>query len=83
MDEHGVNHRCIGLIQVGGVGGGEIDARRRRSPGADGPTPEIVAASPAFAPQVAKILAPLRYLTVAEVADALDPSPALPAMVTP
>ena len=34
---------------------------------ADGPTPEIVLASPAFAPQVAKILAPLPYLTVAEV----------------
>ena len=30
---------------------------------ADGPTPEVMAASPAFAPQVAKILAPLEYLT--------------------
>ena len=39
---------------------------------ADGPTPEIVVASPAFAPQVAKILAPLPYLTVAQVHDALD-----------
>lgn len=41
---------------------------------ADGPTPEIVLASPAFAPQIAKILAPLRYLTAAQVADALDRS---------
>jgi energy-coupling factor transport system ATP-binding protein len=39
---------------------------------ADGPTPEIVVASPAFAPQVAKILAPLPYLTVAQVHEALD-----------
>ena len=34
---------------------------------ADGPTSEVIVASPAFAPQVAKILAPLPYLTVAEV----------------
>jgi energy-coupling factor transporter ATP-binding protein EcfA2 len=38
---------------------------------ADGPTPEVVVASPAFAPQVAKILAPLPYLTVAQVEAAL------------
>jgi energy-coupling factor transport system ATP-binding protein len=38
---------------------------------ADGPTSEIVVASPAFAPQIAKILAPLPYLTVAQVHDAL------------
>ncbi|HEX6920377.1 MAG TPA: ATP-binding cassette domain-containing protein [Actinomycetes bacterium] len=38
---------------------------------ADGPTPEVVVASPVFAPQVAKILAPLPWLTVREVADAL------------
>jgi energy-coupling factor transport system ATP-binding protein len=38
---------------------------------ADGPTPEIVLASPAFAPQVAKILAPLPYLTVGQVRDGL------------
>lgn len=38
---------------------------------ADGPTREVVVSSPAFAPQVAKILAPLPYLTVAEVEDAL------------
>ena len=35
---------------------------------ADGPTAEVVVASPAFAPQVAKILAPLPYLTVDQVA---------------
>ncbi|MFF0445094.1 ABC transporter ATP-binding protein [Streptomyces sp. NPDC004609] len=38
---------------------------------ADGPTPEVVMSSPAFAPQVAKILAPGRWLTVAQVGDAL------------
>jgi energy-coupling factor transporter ATP-binding protein EcfA2 len=34
---------------------------------ADGPTREVVTASPVFAPQVAKILAPLPWLTVAQV----------------
>ncbi len=34
---------------------------------ADGPTAEVVGASPAFAPQVAKILAPLNYLTLDQV----------------
>ncbi|MFF8768929.1 ABC transporter ATP-binding protein [Kitasatospora sp. NPDC015120] len=38
---------------------------------ADGPTPEVVLGSPAFAPQVAKILAPGPWLTVHQVADAL------------
>jgi energy-coupling factor transport system ATP-binding protein len=38
---------------------------------ADGPTAEVIVASPAFAPQVAKILAPLPYLTVAQVDAAL------------
>jgi energy-coupling factor transport system ATP-binding protein len=38
---------------------------------ADGPTAEIVISSPAFAPQVAKILAPQPWLTVAAVAAAL------------
>ncbi|MFI2210673.1 ABC transporter ATP-binding protein [Streptomyces sp. NPDC020141] len=38
---------------------------------ADGPTAEIVVSSPAFAPQVAKILAPGRWLTVAQVREAL------------
>ncbi|WP_257136107.1 ABC transporter ATP-binding protein [Streptomyces sp. t99] len=34
---------------------------------ADGPTTEVIVASPVFAPQVAKILAPLTYLTVDQV----------------
>jgi energy-coupling factor transport system ATP-binding protein len=38
---------------------------------ADGPTGQIIVASPAFAPQTAKILSPLRFLTVRQVADAL------------
>lgn len=38
---------------------------------ADGPTPQVVVASPAFAPQVAKVLAPLPWLTVGDVAHAL------------
>ncbi|WP_030759741.1 MULTISPECIES: ABC transporter ATP-binding protein [unclassified Streptomyces] len=38
---------------------------------ADGPTAEVIVASPVFAPQTAKILSPLPYLTVAQVASAL------------
>jgi energy-coupling factor transport system ATP-binding protein len=38
---------------------------------ADGPTDQVVVASPAFAPQVAKVLAPQRWLTPTEVAVAL------------
>ncbi|MFI7355750.1 ABC transporter ATP-binding protein [Streptomyces avidinii] len=38
---------------------------------ADGPTTEVIVASPVFAPQTAKILAPLPYLTVAQAASAL------------
>ena len=34
---------------------------------ADGPTTDVVVASPAFAPQVAKILAPLPWLTVEQL----------------
>ncbi len=48
---------------------------------ADGPTTEVVVASPAFAPQVAKILAPLPYLTVDDVRrtqTATDTSPTEP-----
>ncbi|MER5868802.1 ATP-binding cassette domain-containing protein [Streptomyces sp. NPDC002044] len=45
------------------LAGGEIVA--------DGPTAEVVVSSPAFAPQVAKILAPGHWLTVAQVARAL------------
>ncbi|MFE5715432.1 ABC transporter ATP-binding protein [Streptomyces sp. NPDC056501] len=38
---------------------------------ADGPTTEVIVASPVFAPQTAKILAPLPYLTVAQVTEGL------------
>ncbi|MBB1244640.1 ATP-binding cassette domain-containing protein [Streptomyces durbertensis] len=39
---------------------------------ADGPTEEVVVSSPAFAPQVAKILAPQPWLTVPQVRSALE-----------
>ncbi|GAA3370950.1 hypothetical protein GCM10020367_19640 [Streptomyces sannanensis] len=39
---------------------------------ADGPTAEVVVASPAFAPQVSKVLAPQKWLTVTQVREALD-----------
>ncbi|MFB7372368.1 ABC transporter ATP-binding protein [Streptomyces sp. NPDC056222] len=38
---------------------------------ADGPTAEVVVSSPAFSPQVAKILAPQPWLTVEQVREAL------------
>ncbi len=38
---------------------------------ADGPTAEVVVGSPAFAPQVAKVLSPSPWLTVTQVAAAL------------
>lgn len=38
---------------------------------ADGPTTEVIVASPVFAPQAAKVLAPLAFLTVAQVTAAL------------
>ncbi|QIJ62322.1 ABC transporter ATP-binding protein [Streptomyces sp. JB150] len=38
---------------------------------ADGPTADVVVSSPSFAPQVTKILAPQRWLTVAQVRKAL------------
>ncbi len=40
---------------------------------ADGPTAEVVVASPAFAPQVAKVTAPGPWLTVGQVERALAP----------
>jgi energy-coupling factor transport system ATP-binding protein len=44
---------------------------------ADGATGEVVLSSPTFAPQVAKVLSPKPWLTVADVADALNlPRPA-------
>lgn len=41
---------------------------------ADGPTAEVVASSPVFAPQVAKVLAPHEFLTVDDVAISLGKS---------
>lgn len=42
---------------------------------ADGETRQVVVSSPAFAPQTSKILAPQKWLTVAQVRAALgDPS---------
>ncbi len=38
---------------------------------ADGPTADVVVASPSFAPQVTKILAPQKWLTAAQVREAL------------
>ncbi|MEV5727354.1 ATP-binding cassette domain-containing protein [Streptomyces pharetrae] len=38
---------------------------------ADGPTADVVVSSPSFAPQVTKILAPQKWLTVAQVEEAL------------
>ncbi|MFF9280371.1 ABC transporter ATP-binding protein [Streptomyces griseosporeus] len=38
---------------------------------ADGPTADVVVSSPSFAPQVTKVLAPQRWLTVAQVREAL------------
>ncbi|MEV6024110.1 ATP-binding cassette domain-containing protein [Streptomyces sp. NPDC052036] len=39
---------------------------------ADGPAAEVVVASPSYAPQVAKVLAPQPWLTVAQVREALS-----------
>ncbi|MFE3486559.1 MULTISPECIES: ATP-binding cassette domain-containing protein [Streptomyces] len=39
---------------------------------ADGPTTEVIVASPVFAPQTAKVLAPLPFLTVDQLASVLD-----------
>jgi energy-coupling factor transport system ATP-binding protein len=42
---------------------------------ADGPTAEVIVASPSFAPQVTKVLAPQPWLTVAQVREALSGPP--------
>ncbi|MFD9906924.1 ABC transporter ATP-binding protein [Streptomyces sp. NPDC059063] len=39
---------------------------------ADGPTADVVVSSPSFAPQVTKVLAPQKWLTVTQVRDALE-----------
>jgi energy-coupling factor transport system ATP-binding protein len=48
---------------------------------ADGPSRSVVTQSPVFAPQVAKVLAPLPYLTVTDVLAALAAVPDTPAAV--
>jgi energy-coupling factor transport system ATP-binding protein len=60
---HDVEFVAIAADRVVVMGDGDIVA--------DGPTAEVVVASPAFAPQVAKILAPLELLTVDDVEAAL------------
>ncbi|MCB5181007.1 ATP-binding cassette domain-containing protein, partial [Streptomyces antimicrobicus] len=52
------------------LAGGEIVA--------DGPTAEVVTSSPAYAPQIAKVLAPDPWLTLAQVAEALPETPEVP-----
>jgi len=42
---------------------------------ADGPTVDVLLSSPAFAPQVAKIMAPVPWLTVNDVLKGIAPSP--------
>ncbi|NBE83386.1 ABC transporter ATP-binding protein [Micromonospora rubida] len=49
----------------------------------DGPATTVLTASPTFAPQIAKILAPLPYLTVNQVADALGDKSAAQNVVPP
>ncbi|MYZ37100.1 MULTISPECIES: AAA family ATPase, partial [unclassified Streptomyces] len=58
---------------------------------ADGPTARVVVSSPAFAPQVAKVMAPREWLTVTQVRTALErqatptptPAPTTKATATP
>ena len=63
VSTHDVEFAAAAADRVVVMGTGDIVA--------DGPAPEVMVASPAFAPQVAKILAPLRYLTMDQVAEAL------------
>ncbi|AJE87122.1 cobalt/nickel ABC transporter ATPase [Streptomyces albus] len=46
---------------------------------ADGPTARVVVSSPAFAPQIAKVLAPQEWLTVEQIAGALAEEEGVPA----
>lgn len=41
---------------------------------ADGPTAEVVVSSPTFAPQVSKVMAPGKWLTVSQVERSLEPA---------
>jgi energy-coupling factor transporter ATP-binding protein EcfA2 len=64
VSTHDVEFAAVAVDRVLVMAEGEVVA--------DGPTAEVVVASPAFAPQVAKVMAPQRWLTVAQVAAALD-----------
>ena len=63
VSTHDVEFVAAAAVRVIVLAEGEIIA--------DGPTAEVVVASPSFAPQVSKVLAPLPYLTVEDVAAAL------------
>jgi energy-coupling factor transport system ATP-binding protein len=63
VSTHDVEFAAAAADRVVVMGTGDIVA--------DGPAPDVMVASAAFAPQVAKILAPLPYLTMDQVADAL------------
>ncbi|AXX29685.1 energy-coupling factor ABC transporter ATP-binding protein [Actinosynnema pretiosum subsp. pretiosum] len=60
---HDVEFAAECATRVVVLAGGEVVA--------DGPTPEVVTSSPVFAPQVSKVLAPGRWLTVEQVEGAL------------
>ncbi|MCB0976608.1 MAG: ABC transporter ATP-binding protein [Acidimicrobiales bacterium] len=63
LSTHDVEFVAMAADRVVVLGDGEVVA--------DGTTAEVVLTSPAFAPQVAKVLAPAEWLTPDEVADAL------------
>jgi energy-coupling factor transport system ATP-binding protein len=63
ISTHDVEFVAIAAARVVVMAVGEVVA--------DGPVAEVLAASPAFASQVAKILAPAPWLTVEQVAGAL------------
>ncbi len=71
VSTHDVEFVAAGADRVVVMAQGEVVA--------DGPTADVVVASPAFAPQVSKVLSPQRWLTVDEVGRALgrhaEPAP--------
>ncbi|WP_375489343.1 ABC transporter ATP-binding protein [uncultured Jatrophihabitans sp.] len=68
VSTHDVEFVALAADRVIVMGAGDVIA--------DGPSADVVSASPAFAPQVAKILAPLPLLTVDEVRAQLEAVPA-------
>jgi energy-coupling factor transport system ATP-binding protein len=63
VSTHDVEFAAAVADRVVVMGAGEIVA--------DGPADEVMVASPSFAPQVAKIMAPLGFLTVDQVSEAM------------